>query len=52
VWENTRKLSEGGLLEKTGKGQYRTSQLGQTGFMMISLALRHLIETIENSEDI
>jgi DNA-binding transcriptional ArsR family regulator len=46
VWENSRKLLEGGLLEKTGRGKYACSEFGET-FMMMSLALRHLIESLE-----
>jgi DNA-binding HxlR family transcriptional regulator len=46
VWENSRKLEEGGLLEKTGRGRYACSEFGET-FMMMSLALRRLIESLE-----
>ena len=46
VWENSRKLEEGGLLEKTGRGKYVCSEFGET-FMMMSLALRRLIESLE-----
>jgi len=46
VWENSRKLEEGGLLEKTGRGRYACSEFGET-FMMMSLVLRHLIESME-----
>jgi DNA-binding transcriptional ArsR family regulator len=49
VWENSRKLEEGGLLEKTGRGKYACSEFGET-FMMMSLALRRLIESIEQME--
>ena len=48
VWENTRKLREGGLLEKIGRGRYRCSGFGETGFMMMSLALRRLIAALED----
>lgn len=51
VWENAKKLSEGGLLEKIGRGRYRCSEFGETGFMMMSLALRRIIETLEELED-
>ena len=51
VWENTRKLSEGGLLKKVGRGRYRCSEFGESGFMMMSLALRRLIEALEELED-
>ncbi|MFW6117628.1 MAG: ArsR/SmtB family transcription factor [Thermoproteota archaeon] len=47
VWENSRKLREGGFLKKTGRGKYTCSEFGQTAFITMSLALRHLIETIE-----
>jgi len=46
VWENTRKLCEGGLLEKVEKGRYRASEFGRIEFMM-SLALRRLMEALE-----
>lgn len=50
VWENSKKLTEGGLLKKTGRGKYSCSEFGQTAFMMVSLALRHLIESLEEME--
>lgn len=49
VWENTRKLCEGGLLEKVEKGRYRCSEFGRIEFMM-SLALRRLMEVLEELE--
>jgi len=49
VWENARKLSEGGLLEKIEKGQYQCSDFGRVEFMM-SLALRRLMEALEQFE--
>ena len=49
VWENSRKLEEGGLVEKTGRGRYACSEFGGT-FMMLSLALRRLIESIDETE--
>jgi DNA-binding transcriptional ArsR family regulator len=49
VWENSRKLEEGGLLEKTGRGKYACSEFGET-FMMMSLVLRRLIESLESVE--
>jgi DNA-binding transcriptional ArsR family regulator len=51
VWENSRKLEEGGLLEKTGRGRYACSEFGGT-FMMLSLALRRLIVSIDEMEGI
>ncbi|MCW4021152.1 MAG: hypothetical protein NWF14_08000 [Candidatus Bathyarchaeota archaeon] len=52
VWENARKLSEGGFLKKTGRGKYRCSEFGETGFMMMSLALRRLMEALEEFESL
>lgn len=52
VWENTRKLREGGLLEKIARGRYRCSDFGETGFMMMNLALRRLIEALEEFEEL
>jgi DNA-binding transcriptional ArsR family regulator len=49
VWENSRKLEEGGLLEKTARGKYACSEFGET-FMMMSLVLRRLIESLESVE--
>jgi len=51
VWENARKLREGGFLKKTGRGKYKCSEFGQRTFMMMSLALRHLMETLEELEE-
>jgi hypothetical protein len=52
VWENARKLREGGFLEKVSRGRYRCSDVGQRGFIMMSLALRHLMETLEEIENL
>jgi DNA-binding transcriptional ArsR family regulator len=52
VWENSRKLEEGGLLEKTGRGKYSCSEFGQNAFMMMSLALRRLMESLEEMESV
>jgi predicted transcriptional regulator len=51
VWENAKKLREGGLLIKTGRGRYRCSEFGETGFLMMSLALRRLIAVLNELED-
>lgn len=51
VWENARKLKEGGLLEKIGRGRYRCSEFGESGFIMISFALRRLKEVLEELEE-
>lgn len=51
VWENSRKLEEGGLVEKTGRGRYACSEFGGA-FMILSLALRRLIESIDEMEGV
>ena len=51
VWENTRKLREGGLLVKIGRNGYRCSEFGETSFMMMSLAFRRLIKALEEMDD-
>jgi hypothetical protein len=51
VWENSRKLREGGLMEKISRGKYRCSDFGIRGFMMMSFALRKLMEAFEDLED-
>jgi DNA-binding transcriptional ArsR family regulator len=50
VWENTRKLREGGLVVKVGRGKYRCSRFGESSFMMMSLVLRQLLDSIETIE--
>ena len=47
VWENTRKLQEGGLLVKSKDGKYRFSEPGVAEFLMLSFALRRLFKTTE-----
>jgi DNA-binding transcriptional ArsR family regulator len=51
VWENSRKLIDGGLVEKTGRGQYSCSEFGEKAFIMMSLALRRLIDSLEKIDD-
>ncbi|MFB0502022.1 MAG: winged helix-turn-helix domain-containing protein [Candidatus Bathyarchaeia archaeon] len=51
VWENVKKLREGGLLEKVERGRYRCSEAGQSGFILMSLVLRHLMEAFEETEN-
>lgn len=51
VWENSRKLEEGGFLEKTGRGRYSCSDFGRTAFMMMSLTLHRLMESIQEVEE-
>lgn len=52
VWENSRKLEKSGLLEKTSRGKYTCSQFGETTFIMMSLALRRLMEFLNEMEEI
>jgi len=52
VWENARKLKEGGLLEKVGRGRYRCSAFGESGFMMMSFALKRLRKALEELEEL
>lgn len=50
VWENAKKLREGGLLEKVDRGRYRCSEFGQTSFILVSFAFRRLIEVMKEME--
>ena len=52
VWENTRKLRDGGLVTKIGRGRYRCSEFGETGFIMMSLTLRRLMKALEDLENL
>jgi len=52
VWENSKKLSDGGFLTKTGRGTYRCSEFGQSAFLTLSLALRRLLDYLEETEKI
>ena len=52
VWENTKKLREGGLIVKVGRGRYRCSRFGETSFMRINLILRQLIESLEEFDSL
>lgn len=47
VWENTRKLREGGLLTKSRDGKYRSSDPAAAEFLLVSLALRRLLQVID-----
>jgi Mn-dependent DtxR family transcriptional regulator len=50
VWENAKKLREGGLLEKIERGKYRCSEFGQIGFILLSFAFERLMEALEEME--
>jgi DNA-binding transcriptional ArsR family regulator len=52
VWENTKKLREGGLLTKSKDGKYRIPTHGQAEFLMLSLALRRLLQTLRELEEL
>ncbi|MGD2065960.1 MAG: winged helix-turn-helix domain-containing protein [Candidatus Bathyarchaeota archaeon] len=52
VWENSKKLSDGGFLTKTGRGTYRCSEFSQSAFLTLSLALRRLVESLEEIENL
>jgi len=51
VWENSRKLSDGGFLKKTGRGTFHCSEFGQSTFMTLSLVLRRLLESLDEIEN-
>ena len=52
VWENSKKLSDGGFLTKTGRGTYHCSKFGQSTFLTLSLALQRLLASLEEIENI
>jgi DNA-binding transcriptional ArsR family regulator len=52
VWEGTKKLREGGLLTKSDDGKYQCSEVGQAEFLMLSLALRRLLQVIKQLEQL
>jgi DNA-binding transcriptional ArsR family regulator len=47
VWENSKKLIDNGLVEKTGRGQYSCSEFGGRAFVLMSVTLRRLIDSLE-----
>lgn len=50
VWESAKKLREGGFVEKIERGKYRCSEAGQREFILMSLAMRRLIQTLKEME--
>ena len=52
VLENSKKLSDGGFLTKTARGTYRCSEYGQSAFLTLSLALRRLLDSLEEIDNI
>ena len=51
VWESTKKLRDSGLLVKAKDGKYRCSELGEAQFLMLSLALRRLLQAMREFEE-
>ena len=51
VWENSRKLRDGGFLTKTGRGTYHCSEFGQSAFLTMSVVLRRILEHFEEIEN-
>jgi DNA-binding transcriptional ArsR family regulator len=51
VWESTKKLRASGLLVKSEDGKYRCSELGEAQFLMVSLALRRLLQAMQEFEE-
>lgn len=52
VWEGTKKLRESGLLVKSDDGKYQCSEFGQAEFLMLSLALRRLLQVLRRFEQL
>ena len=52
VWENSKKLSDSAFLTKTGRGTYFCSEFSQSAFLTLSLALRRLLESLEEIENL
>ena len=50
VWESAKKLREGGFVEKIERGKYRCSEVGQRRFILMSLAMRRLIQMLKEME--
>jgi DNA-binding transcriptional ArsR family regulator len=48
VWQNTKKLCEGGLMRKGEDGKYGFSETGRAQFLMVSLVLKNLCEMFES----
>lgn len=51
VWESTKKLRDSGFLVKSEDGKYRCSELGEAQFLMLSLALRRLLQAVQEFEE-
>lgn len=51
VWEGTKKLQDSGLLVKSEDGKYRSSEIGEAKFLMLSFALRRLLQAMQEFEE-
>lgn len=47
VWDSTRRLRQTGLIEKDNEGKYRPTREGEAQFLMVSIALRGLLQILE-----
>ena len=47
VWDSTRRLRRIGLIEKDADGRYRPTRAGEVQFLMVSIALRRLLQILE-----
>ena len=48
VWQNAKKLCDGGIIRKGQDGKYGFSETGKAQFLTVSLVLKHLQEIFEN----
>jgi predicted transcriptional regulator len=46
VWDSTRKLRRSGLIEKDDDGRYRPTREGEAQFLMVSIAMRHMLQIL------
>ena len=47
VSESTKRLRRTGLIEKDGDGRYRSTRSGEAQFLMMSVALRRMLEILD-----
>ena len=47
VWDSTRRLRRIGLIEKDDEGRYRPTREGEAQFLMASIALRKLLQILD-----
>jgi predicted transcriptional regulator len=48
VWQNAKKLCDGGIMRKGQNGKYGFSETGKAQFITVSLVLKHLQEIFDN----